>query len=334
MKVLITGGAGYIGSTICSVLIDSGHTPIILDSFVTGRREFVKDRIYFEGDIADHSLLVKILKDHPDIECCIHCAARIIIPESVENPNLYYTENVVKSIALFNSLNLLGINKIIFSSTAALYKTIESFMVTEESDLSPLSPYGKTKLCMEMVLEDFCNANYFHGISLRYFNPIGADIKMRTGPFIPDPSHLLGKLVNTALGINPVFYITGTDWPTRDGSAIRDYIHVWDLARAHVLAVEKFDNAFKGDEDKYCTINLGSGTGVTVNEFVEAFINVNGKDIVVENAKRRPGDVAGAYTNCDKANELLGWATEYTIEDGIRDALHWADKKRIKVLGY
>ena len=331
---MVTGGAGYIGSTICSALLDSGYTPIIFDSFVTGCRKFADGRILYEGDIADHNLLEKIVKQHPDITHCIHCAARIVIPESVENPYLYYTENVAKSIDLFHSLKTLGIGRIIFSSSASLYKTKQSFMVTEDSELFPLSPYAKTKLCMELALEDFCGAGYFKGISLRYFNPIGADPKMRTGPFVPDPSHILGKLVNTALGAESEFRIAGTDWPTRDGSAIRDYIHIWDLARAHILAVEKFDEIFTAQDGDYCVINLGSGKGVTVKEFVAAFQNVFGKDITIKNAARRTGDVAGAYTNCDKARRLLGWETGLTIEDGIKTALHWTDNERKKILGY
>lgn len=334
MKILVTGGAGYIGAIICSALIDANYTPIILDSLVTGRHEFVKDRIFYNGDIANHELLSKIFEEHSDIECCIHCAARVIIPESIKNPNLYYIENVVKSISLFNSLKLLGLKKIIFSSSASVYKAIDISMVTEESEVLPLNPYSRTKLFMEMALEDFCNAGYFRGIVLRYFNPIGADIKMRSGSFIPQPSHILGKLVNTALGIEPAFYINGIDWPTRDGSAMRDYINIWDLAQAHISTLKKFDKVFKNQKDNYCIINLGSGNGVTVKEFVKAFINVYGKNIIVKSANRRWGDVAGAYANCDKANKLLDWSTKYTIEDGIESAIRWASKERINILGY
>ena len=283
MKVLVTGGAGYIGSTICSALVDAGHTPIVLDSLVTGRAEFVKHHVFYEGDIADRALLARIVKDHGDIACCIHCAARIIIPESVENPYLYYTENVSKSIELFHGLKQNGILRVIFSSSASLYATAEDFMVTERSPLNPMSPYARTKYCMEMALQDFCGANYFKGIALRYFNPIGADVDMRTGPFVADPSHLLGKLVNTALGVDANFSITGTDWPTRDGSAIRDYVHVWDLAQAHVLAVEQFDTVFAEEAGNYSVINLGSGSGVTVKEFVDAFLEVYGKPLTIQN---------------------------------------------------
>ncbi len=322
MKILVTGGAGYIGSTTCSALIDAGHTPIILDSFVTGCREFVKDRIVYEGDISEESVLCKIFIDHPEIEYCIHFAARIIIPESVENPYLYYMENVSKSITLFELLHKQNIKGVIFSSSASLYESPDNVIVTEQSSLAPCSPYARTKFCMEMALEDFCNAGYFKGIALRYFNPIGADPKMRTGPFISEPSHILGKLMSVAKGTEKSFKIMGTDWGTRDGTGLRDYVHVWDLARAHVLAVERFENAFsKGQE--FNAINLGSGKGVTVKEFVHAFNCVLGHEVAVEESGRRAGDVAGACASCERARELLGWETEMSVEQGILDALAW-----------
>jgi UDP-glucose 4-epimerase len=234
MKILVTGGAGYIGSTTCSALIDAGHTPVILDSLVNGRREFTRGRIFYEGDIADAALLKRIFAEHPDIACTIHFAALIVVPESVANPYEYYRENVGKSLDLFKTLSGLGCKRIIFSSSASIYDTVEGFMVREDSPLRPSSPYARTKYMMEMVLEDMCRAYGMKGIALRYFNPIGADPGMRTGPYDPAPTHVLGKMVSAALGKLDTFQITGTDWPTRDGTGIRDYIHIWDLARAHV----------------------------------------------------------------------------------------------------
>ena len=325
MKILVTGGAGYIGSTTCSALLDSGHTPIILDSLITGRKEYIQNRIFYEGDIADCDLITKICKEHPDIECCMHFAARIIVPESVSEPLLYYNENIVKSISLLDTLQKFGIDRIIYSSSASVYKETDSFIVNEESPIAPISPYARTKYCLEMALEDFCNANICRGISFRYFNPIGADKQMRTGPSSPDPSNILGKLIKTAEGKDPFFAIMGTDWPTRDGTAIRDYIHVWDLARAHVLAAEKFDEIICTSQ-KYHTINLGTGKGVTVKEFVDAFIKVYGREINVKNTQRRPGDVVGACASCDKASNLLGWKADLSVEEGIADALEWQKK--------
>ena len=336
MKFLITGGAGYIGSTISSALIDAGHTPVILDSLVTGRIEFIKDRIFYRGDIADEALLRRIFKEHPDIQCTVHCAALIIVPESTEKPYEYYRENVAKSLELFRVLSELGYGKVVFSSSASVYATVPGYMVVEDSPLNPLSPYARTKYMMEMILRDFCQAYNMKGIALRYFNPIGADPQMRTGLQVKNPSLVVGKLVQTALGEIPQFKITGTDYPTRDGTGIRDYIHVWDLAQAHVKAVTGFDQAFEragNPGDNYLVINLGTGNGVTVRELVTAFEKVYGQEINKADAPRRPGDVAGAYANANRAKELLDWETKKSIEQCIADALKWGEL-RDQVIAY
>ena len=336
MKILITGGAGYIGSTIASALKDSGHTPVILDSLVTGRREFTKDHIFYEADIANRDVVAKVFSDHPDIYATIHCAALIIVPESVSMPYEYYRENVVKSMDLFKQLGELGYPRVVFSSSAAIYDVVPGFMVTENSPLNPLSPYSRTKYMMEMVLRDFSQAYNLKGIALRYFNPIGADPKMRSGIHVKNPSHVLGKLVEVAMGKEPVFNITGVDWPTRDGSGIRDYIHVWDLAQAHLKAVERFDEVVEkaGEENiPYAVINLGTGRGVTVKEFLAAFEEVYGKKLPVAIQPPRPGDIAGAYATADKALEFLGWKAELPITQGILDALKWGELRE-SILSY
>lgn len=336
MKVLVTGGAGYIGSTVCSALEDNGHTPIILDSLVRGREEFTKGKIFYKGDIADKGLLEKIFEENPEIQFTIHLAALIVVPESVEKPYVYYHENVTKSIELFKNLNDLGCKNIVFSSSASIYDDVEGFMVSENSPIRPRSPYARTKYMMEMVLEDFCEAYDMRGISLRYFNLIGADPKLRSGAHIKNPSHVLGKLLNAASEEGNVFKITGTNWPTRDGSAIRDYIHVWDLAIAHVKAIENFDMAFnliEGQKVSYLVINLGTGAGVTVKELVASFEKVIKKQINKENAKPRLGDVPGAYANVSRAKELIKWEAGYSIEEGIRDALKW-DEIRENVISF
>ncbi|MDW7755649.1 MAG: UDP-glucose 4-epimerase GalE [Brevefilum sp.] len=336
MKVLITGGAGYIGSTICWALKDHGHTPIILDSLVTGREEFARDHIFYQGDIGDPEIVSKVFEDHPDIFATIHCAALIVVPESVEKPYEYYRENVVKSMHFFYQLAQLGYPRLVFSSSAAIYDVVPGFMVTEESPLKPTSPYSRTKYMMEMVLEDFTQAYPLQGIALRYFNPIGADPQLRSGMHIETPSHILGKLVEVAQGVSPVFNITGTDWPTRDGTGIRDYIHVWDLASAHIKAVEKFDQVIAEDGNtarQYAVINLGTGQGVTVRELVDAFERVIGHTIEKQEKPPRPGDVAGAYANANKALALLDWKAEKSIDEGIRDALRWGEI-RDQVLDY
>ncbi len=336
MKFLITGGAGYIGSTIASALEDEGHTPIILDSLITGKKEFTRNHIFYHADISDTSVLETIFREHPDIYATVHCAALIIVPESTLIPYDYYRENVAKSLELFHTLNRLGYKRVLFSSSASVYDTVPGFKVTETAPLRPGSPYARTKFMMEIILKDFCQAYGMRGIALRYFNPIGADPKMRSGIHLKDSSLVIGKLVATALGRQEELLITGTNWPTRDGTGIRDYIHVWDLARAHVKAVTNFDAVFEragNPPEGYLVINLGTGHGVTVKELVSAFEKVWGKPINKRETDPRPGDVAGAYASNDRARELLGWQPEKTIEEMVADALKWGEVRE-KILGY
>lgn len=334
MKVLVTGGAGYIGSTICSALLDSGNTPIIMDNLAVGKEEFTRGRIFYHNDIGDTAALRRIFAEHPDIEATIHCAALIIVPESVAKPYEYYRENVSKSVELFHTLNELGCKRVVFSSSASLYDTVPGFKVTEDSPLKPSSPYARTKYMMEMVLQDYARTYDLRAIALRYFNPIGADPQMRTGLHIKSPSLVLGKMVAAARGEQPAFEITGTHWTTRDGTGIRDYVHVWDLAQAHLMAVQKFDQVFeKLDGERYLVMNLGTGDGVTVRELLKAFESVYGQKIPVVEKPPRPGDVAGAYANLDKARSLLGWEPKLSIEQGIADALKWAEV-RTKILKF
>ncbi len=336
MKYLVTGGAGFIGSTIASALIDAGHTPIILDSLITGRAEFTRDRIFYKADIGDPAALDQIFHDHPDIQSTIHCAALIIVPESTSKPYEYYRENVAKSIELFHSLNRLGCKDVLFSSSASVYESVSSFIVDESSPLKPTSPYARTKYMMEMVLRDFCIAYGMRGVALRYFNPIGADPKMRSGIHVERPSLVIGQLVDTALGDKPVFEITGTTYATRDGTGLRDYIHVWDVAQAHVMAVTDFDGAFRragNPADRYLAINLGTGHGVTVRELVSAFERVWGKEINKKDSPPRPGDVAGVCASADAAKRYLGWEAKMSIDQCISDALMWGEVRK-GMLGY
>ncbi|MGI6316489.1 MAG: UDP-glucose 4-epimerase GalE [Christensenellales bacterium] len=337
MKVLVTGGAGYIGAHTCIALQEAGYEPVILDSLVNGREEFTRGYPFYKGDISDETLLNRIAAEQGELYACIHFAARIIVPESVENPYLYYRENVVKSLELFRILDKLGIKRIIFSSSASVYGTVEGFAATEDKPKDPGSPYARTKYMMEMVLEDCARVMSFKGIALRYFNPIGADPKYRVGPYDPSPTHVVGKMVESAMNGTP-FNVTGVNWPTRDGSGIRDYLHIWDLALAHVAAVQHFDSAFEKMGGDFMPINLGSGNGCTVFELAESFDNVfmelHGKKLTLETAPARPGDVAGAFAVAKRAEQLLHWRTQYSVEDAIRDMLVWTEIKRKKVLGY
>jgi UDP-glucose 4-epimerase len=210
---------------------------------------------------------------------------------------------------------------------------VPGFMVTEASPLKPSSPYARTKYMMEMVLEDFCRAYSLNGLSLRYFNPIGADPKLRSGIHVPEPSHVLGKLVDVAVGKLPHFALTGTKWPTRDGSGIRDFIHVWDLALAHIKAIEKIEQICAAASHRYQVINLGTGRGTTVKELVSSFERVFGKSVAKHETDPRPGDVAGAYANANTALELLGWRAERSLEEGISSALQWSALRKER-LGY
>ncbi|HET7355196.1 MAG TPA: UDP-glucose 4-epimerase GalE [Nocardioidaceae bacterium] len=333
MKVLVTGGAGYIGSTTAKALEEAGHTPVILDSLLTGPRVFVRDRIFYEGDIADRDLLTRVFDEHPDIECTIHMAARIIVPESVEQPYEYYRDNVAKSLELFDQLEKLGKPRVLFSSSASLYAMVEDFEVTENSPLDPPSPYARTKRVMEMALTDMAAATDLRAIILRYFNPIGSDPDLESGIYVKEPTHVLGQLVMAAQGQKDAFTITGTEHPTRDGTGIRDYIHVWDLAKAHVVAVENFDKVLDVVQAPSTIINVGTGSGVTVRELVASFERVFGRQVPLREAPPRPGDAVGAFANVDKARDVLGWTADLSIDDGIGSALAWG-RKRKEILGY
>ena len=333
MKVLVTGGAGYIGSITAKALEEAGHTPVILDSLLTGPRVFVKDRIFYEGDIADRDLLARVVAEHPDIDCTIHMAARIIVPESVEKPYEYYRDNVAKSLEMFDQLTRLGKPRVVFSSSASLYAMKEGFEVTEEDPLDPPSPYARTTGRMETVLRDISAATDLRAVILRYFNPIGSDPDLESGIYVREPSHVLGQLVMAAQGLKDSFTITGTDLPTRDWTGIRDYIHVWDLAKAHVQAVERFDDVLAKVGEPSTIINVGTGSGVTVRELVAAFERVFGQSVPVKEAPPRPGDAVGAFANVDKARDVLDWTAELSLDDAIASALAWG-RKRKEILGY
>jgi len=318
MKVLIAGGAGYIGSTVASACLDAGISPVILDSLVTGRREFTSGRVFYQGDIADGALVDRIFAEHPDIGAVIHCAALIVVPDSVADPVGYYRANVTKSLEFVAHLLRNGCGRLIFSSSAAFYRAGADLTVDEDSVIDPQSPYARTKAVCEAMFADIAASQPIRVLSLRYFNPVGADPKMRTGLQLARPTHALGKMI-TAQQDGVPFVITGTDWPTRDGTGLRDYVHVQDLATAHVAALRRFD-ALPGPAT---AINLGTGTGTTVRELLAAFNRVAGP-VQVREAGRRPGDAAGACSRIDRAERLLGWRPQYDLAEGIGHSLQWA----------
>jgi len=319
VKILIAGGAGYIGSTIASACSDAGISPVILDRLVTGRREFAAGHAFYEGDIADGPLIDRIFAEHPDIDAVVHAAALIVVPDSVADPVGYYRANVAKSLEFVAHLLRNGCGRLIFSSSAAIYRADEDLSVDEDSAIDPQSPYARTKAVCEAMFADIAASQPIRVLSLRYFNPIGADPKMRTGLQLRHPTHALGKLIQAAEEGVP-FLITGTGWPTRDGSGLRDYVHVWDLAAAHVAALTRFDTL----PGLVTAVNVGSGTGTTVRELLAAFNRVADHPVEAREAGPRPGDVAGAYTRIDRAERLLGWRPQHDLTEGIRHSLQWA----------
>ncbi|PYC77710.1 UDP-glucose 4-epimerase GalE [Streptomyces tateyamensis] len=322
MKVLITGGAGFIGSTVATACLDHGITPVLLDDLATGAAEFTEGRIFYRGDIADGPLLDRIFAEYPEIEAAVHCAALIVVPESVAEPLAYYRVNVAKTAELAGHLLRNGCEQLVFSSSAAVYAAPAggTLVVDEEAATAPSSPYARTKLMAEQLLRDTAAATPLRVIALRYFNPIGADPQLRTGLRNPTPTHALGQLIQ-AHEQGRAFELTGGDWPTRDGSGIRDYVHVWDLALAHVAALRRFAQVLPAGRGGFEAVNLGTGTGTTVRELHRAFEQVVGVPVPLREGASRPGDVAGCYPSVDKARRLLGWAPGLTLADGIRDSL-------------
>lgn len=326
VRVLVTGGAGYIGSTIATALEQAGHVPVILDNLARGPRAFVGTRIFYPGDVADRTLLERIVTEQR-IDCTIHCAALIVVPESVRRPYDYYVNNVTKSLELFHALTELGRPRVVFSSSASIYAFTDDFEVNENSPLNPTSPYARTKMIIELALRDLAAATDLRAIILRYFNPIGSDPDFRSGVYDPVPSHVLGQLVAAAEGRIEAFDITGTEHPTRDGTGLRDYVGVWDLARAHVAAVERFDLVLATEDAPSSVINLGTGSGVTVRELLSTFEQVYGKPVPTREKPPRPGDAIGAYAGVDKAHRLLSWHAEQSLAEGIASALEWGRRR-------
>lgn len=327
MKILITGGCGYLGRNICYAFTDKGHECVVLD-VAADKEENMPNVHFYKGDIADLDILKKVVDDHPDIAAAIHCAELSSVTLSVTNPYEYYSLNVVKTMEFYKNLQTVGITRIIFSSSAAVYDNVPGYMVTESSPIKPRSPFGRTKYITEMMLRDFCIAYGMKCIALRYFNPIGADPRSRCG-VMHTSANIISRLIRILNCEEDTFVISGGDWDTRDGTCIRDYIHVRDVAQANVMAAENFDEAFEragGRPDNFLSINIGSGVDVTVKEFIMAFENVTGEKISTRIGERRQGDISGSYANIRLAKKALGWSPTYALEDAIFDALKWDEK--------
>jgi UDP-glucose 4-epimerase len=319
MAVLVTGGAGYIGSHMVWELLDAGETVVVLDRLSTGFDWAVAPEARLVvGDIADRHLVEKIMREH-EVDAVIHFAGSIVVPESVSDPLAYYENNTCKTRALIETAVRCGVGNFIFSSTAAVYGGAGMEPVREDASLHPESPYGRSKLMSEWMLADAAAAHDLRYTVLRYFNVAGADPKGRTGQSTPGATHLIKVASETALGKRAAMQVFGTDYPTPDGTCIRDYIHVSDLAAAHRLALQRL----RGGGGNLIA-NCGYGHGYSVLEVIEAVRRVFGQDFGVSMGGRRPGDAAAVVANSDVARAELGWSPARDDLDLIvADALNW-----------
>lgn len=327
MSVLVTGGAGYIGSHMVLALADANEKVVVLDNLSTGLRSAVDQRaIFVEGDIADVELVSSLFAQH-DVQAIVHFAGSIIVPESVSDPLKYYFNNTAKTRALIDTAVQKGIPHFVFSSTAAVYGMPERVPVTEDVVLNPMSPYGRSKLMTEWMLEDVAAAHALKYAVLRYFNVAGADPAGRSGQSTRDATHLIKVAVQTALGLRQQMSIFGTDYDTPDGTCIRDYIHVSDLIAAHMDAL---NHLRQGGES--ITANCGYGHGSSVSEVVNAVRKVTGLPIDAVLAARRPGDPAAIVADASRARRVLGWAPRHdNLEEIVEHAFAWENKLITKV---
>ena len=325
--VLVTGGAGYIGSHTVLALIGAGWKPVILDNFCNASQVAVErlceltqqEIICVTGDVRDTALCASVLKEHA-CQSVIHFAGLKAVGESHEKPLEYYSANVGGSLSLMQAMQEAGAKRFIFSSSATVYGPPKFLPYTEDHPLDPQSPYGQTKRQVEDILRDAsANEDGFKHAILRYFNPVGADITGRIGEDPRDiPNNLMPFVAQVAVGRREQLSVFGDDYETPDGTGVRDYIHVTDLARAHVLALEKLVT-----QDESFTVNLGTGQGYSVLEMVKAFETASGKDVPYHVTSRRSGDIAIFYADASSAEKLLGWKAEKTLEDMCADHWRW-----------
>ncbi|SMF75243.1 UDP-glucose 4-epimerase GalE [Pseudobacteriovorax antillogorgiicola] len=325
-SILVTGGCGYIGSHVVRQLSECGYQVVIIDNLSTGSKEnLIYDEKLVVGDISDSKLVESVFSQYR-FDAVFHFAASIIVPESVKMPLKYYRNNTVNSINIFDACIRYGVNKIVFSSTAAVYGENELLQVTEDSPLNPTNPYARSKLMDEYVLSDMRaalpNLSY---VILRYFNVAGSDLLGRIGPRNPNATHLIKVACEAALGIRDKVTIFGTDYPTHDGTCIRDYIHVEDLAKAHLESYR-----YLRDGGDSIVLNCGYGRGLSVREVLKAVELAHRKPIKVSEGYRRIGDVSSVIANSNRIKKLLNWRPVYEdISSIVESAYHW-EKKLIR----
>lgn len=319
MAILVTGGAGYIGSHLVHELVDGGEQVVVLDNLSTGFRFLIPSNIpVIVGSTGDRELVKKTIADH-GIDAIIHFAASIVVPDSVRDPLGYYLNNTMNTALLLDAAVASGVKHLIFSSTAAVYGNPQTVPVREDAATNPISPYGNSKLMSEIMLHDTARAHDLHFVALRYFNVAGADQKQRTGQSTPNATHLIKVACETALGRRPKIDVYGTDYPTADGTCIRDYIHVTDLARAHVAALHHLRRGGAST-----TLNCGYGHGYSVLEVLAAARRVSGRNFPVEFAGRRAGDPASLVADVSRIQATLDWRPMFDdLEMIVSHALAW-----------
>jgi UDP-glucose 4-epimerase len=317
MAILVTGGAGYIGSVMVEQLIEAGERAVVLDDLSRGHRGAVDESVpFYEGRTGDRELVARLCREQ-EVEACIHFAAFAYVGESVTDPKLYFERNVSDGIALLDALLAAGVRRFVFSSTCATYGEPVRVPIDEAHPQAPTNPYGWSKLFMEKILESYERAYKLKFVALRYFNASGATL--RRGEDHSPESHLIPNVLSAALGRLPQVSVFGGDYPTPDGTAIRDYIHVADLCSAHTLALEHLRRGGPSD-----FINLGNGHGYSVSEVIETARRVTGREIKTRMEPRRAGDPSRLVADASKARSVLGWRTQYPdLETIIRTAWDW-----------